>query len=647
MYLHPMMLCALQALAPAQPSHTTGEPAQASDALGAQGHEQRATGALYSWADFNGDGLLDLACVGLDGRLQLFANAGAAPFEDVTERLGLADVRDVSRVLWADYDGDGRLDFFCAASSGTSRLFRNEGEFFVDMNAGSGLACDGEVLSAQWLDHDGDARLDLFVIVADESGPQAMLFRGEAGGFFASESLPLAGLQGLLGPNVPSSLTGWSASPPPAEAELPSDDSAAVRTLGRVPVLGASKGATQGGRTSNAARAGGFQGPSQGAGLQSFAAPVCTPTLMDQSNPGACMQADSVPTLGRLYPLSTNLYVAPGGRVGIGTTNPLARLHVNGTAWMNNTLTLNPVGDQALNLAAGNIYKGAQPFLHSTGQNTGLGLQTLENVSTGNANTAVGSRAMLDNLTGRANTAVGVDSLGRNTTGSFNATHGVGTLQNNLDGGFNTALGFAALGSSVNGANNIGIGNLGGFDLLLDNNMAIGNLGTATDSGVIRLGAAGVHTTSFMAGIRGVTTGLADGIPVLIDSDGQLGTVSSSRRFKKDIRDMGVASQALLQLRPVLFQYKQEQSLPTGQPVPPEYGLIAEEVAEVFPDLVVYDDEGQPFTVKYHMLSSMLLNEMQLMTERQAQRDQAVERAMGELNERLSRLELELAAQSH
>ena len=213
MYLHTIMLCALQAPAPAQSSRSAIETAHPPRALDAQQPEQRDDAALYSWADFNGDGLLDLAGVGLDGRLQLFANAGAAPFEDVTERYGLAEVRDVSRVLWADYDGDGRLDFFCAAKSGTSRLFRNEGEFFIDMNAGSGLACEGEVLSAQWFDHDGDGRLDLFVIAADEGAPQALLFRGEAGGFFGRESLPLAGLQGLLGSHVPSGLTGWTAPP--------------------------------------------------------------------------------------------------------------------------------------------------------------------------------------------------------------------------------------------------------------------------------------------------------------------------------------------------------------------------------------------------------------------------------------------------
>src|SRR4029079_19568961 len=117
-------------------------------------------------------------------------------------------------------------------------------------------------------------------------------------------------------------------------------------------------------------------------------------------------------------------------------------------------------------------------------------------------------------------------------------------------------------------------------------------------------------TRAFIAGIRGVTTANANAIPVLVDSAGQLGTVSSSRRFKKDIADMGDLTERLLELRPVVFHYKQEQSMPDDSEVPLEYGLIAEEVAEVFPDLVVYDEEGLPFTVKYHLLSAMLLNEM-------------------------------------
>ena len=108
---------------------------------------------------------------------------------------------------------------------------------------------------------------------------------------------------------------------------------------------------------------------------------------------------------------------------------------------------------------------------------------------------------------------------------------------------------------------------------------------------------AGTHTRAFVAGIRGVTTANANAIPVLVDSAGQLGTVSSSRRFKEDIADMGDRTERLLALRPVVFRYRQEQELPNGANPPLEYGLIAEEVAEVFPDLVVYDDDGLPFTV--------------------------------------------------
>ena len=144
------------------------------------------------------------------------------------------------------------------------------------------------------------------------------------------------------------------------------------------------------------------------------------------------------------------------------------------------------------------------------------------------------------------------------------------------------------------------------------------------------------QTKTFIAGIRGVTTDVANGIPVLVDGNGQLGTVSSSRRFKKDIVDMGDATSRLLELRPVRFRYKQEQTLPDGSEVPMEYGLIAEEVAEIFPDLVVFGDDGKPFTVKYHILSSMLLNELK----KQA-REIAEQR--GELT-RLRAMEARLAA---
>ncbi len=132
---------------------------------------------------------------------------------------------------------------------------------------------------------------------------------------------------------------------------------------------------------------------------------------------------------------------------------------------------------------------------------------------------------------------------------------------------------------------------------------------------------------------------------VLIDSAGQLGTVSSSRSAKNDIRDMGDATDRLLDLRPVTFRYKQEQTLPSGGQVPPEYGLIAEEVAEVFPDLVVYDEKGQPFTVKYHEMAPMLLNEMKKQRrsiaklEAQQQTIEAQQQEIAALTTRLARVE--------
>jgi hypothetical protein len=180
----------------------------------------------------------------------------------------------------------------------------------------------------------------------------------------------------------------------------------------------------------------------------------------------------------------------------------------------------------------------------------------------------------------------------------------------NTTGINNTAIGERALRFNTTGSNNIALGRNAGYSLTTGNdNIAINNTGVAGEGGTIRVGTAGTHTRAFIAGIRGVTTGVADAIPVVVDSAGQLGTVSSSRRFKRDIADMGDATERLLELRPVVFHYKQEQTVPSGE-VPLEYGLIAEEVAEIFPDLVVYDEEGLPFTVKYHLLSSMLLNEL-------------------------------------
>ena len=281
--------------------------------------------------------------------------------------------------------------------------------------------------------------------------------------------------------------------------------------------------------------------------------------------------------------------------------------------------------------------------------NVAIGMQTLfYNVNGGN-NTAVGRGALFANTAGYGNTALGETALASNTTGSDNVAHGevamfnnttgymnVGlgeaSLYNNTTGRMNTAVGRASLFLNVTGSENTTLGYRAGRNLLLDDNISIGNEGTGTDSGTIRIGTSGTHSSSFIAGIRGTTTGNADAIAVLIDSAGQLGTVSSSRRYKEDIVDMGDETDRLLDLRPVLFRYR---SRNVEGNAPLEYGLIAEEVAEVFPELVVYDDKRRPETVKYHLLSSMLLNELQ----KNDARDKELKTEVAALKAQLARLE--------
>jgi ribosomal protein S15P/S13E len=170
----------------------------------------------------------------------------------------------------------------------------------------------------------------------------------------------------------------------------------------------------------------------------------------------------------------------------------------------------------------------------------------------------------------------------------------------------NTAVGFQALYNNISGANNIAVGLNAGYnigDFGERNNIDIGNLGVSGDFGTIRIGSIGDKTQAFIAGIRGVTTGNGDAIPVLIDSDGQLGTMSSSRRFKSEIKAMDNASETIHALKPVTFHYKSDK---TGTP---QFGLIAEEVAQVSPDLVVRGADGEIYTVRYDAVNAMLLNE--------------------------------------
>jgi hypothetical protein len=220
------------------------------------------------------------------------------------------------------------------------------------------------------------------------------------------------------------------------------------------------------------------------------------------------------------------------------------------------------------------------------------------------ANTAEGTDALFSLTTGRANTAIGFDALFRNATGNNNTATGVDGLFSNTTGSANTAAGFNALLNNTTGNNNIAMGVAAGQNLTTgNNNIDIGNLGIAGESNKIRIGTVGVQQATFIAGIRG--TIVPGGVGVIVGLNGQLGTVSSSGRFKEAIKPMDQASEAILALKPVTFRYKHELD-PAGIP---QFGLVAEQVAKVNPDLVARDDQGKVNTVRYEAVNAMLLNE--------------------------------------
>ena len=238
--------------------------------------------------------------------------------------------------------------------------------------------------------------------------------------------------------------------------------------------------------------------------------------------------------------------------------------------------------------------------------NTAIGALALH-LNTGGQNTATGAESLYSNTTGILNTANGIYALRGNTEGVNNTASGSEALALNTTGSGNTGIGANALLNNVIGDDNLAMGNYSGQFITGSRNIAIANNGVAGESNTIRVGNAN-HVRTFVSGIRGIQTGVADAVTVVIDSNGQLGTISSSRRYKQEINDMGEASGRLLDLNPVTFRYREARQ---DGDVPLEYGLIAEEVAEVFPDLVVFNSEGQPETVKYRLLSSLLLNELQ------------------------------------
>jgi hypothetical protein len=301
-----------------------------------------------------------------------------------------------------------------------------------------------------------------------------------------------------------------------------------------------------------------------------------------------------------------------------------ALLNNNGsynTAVGENALVSNTTGSH--NMALG---QGALASNLTGSGNTAMGFQALNSNFDGGANTANGYQALFSNDLGTRNTANGYQALASNDGGVDNTATGFRALFNNTEDLFNlrghrntadgsqalfsnrigrnnTATGYRALFNNTEGEQNIALGFNAGSNITGDLNIDIGNAGLALDESTIRIGTLGVQSRTFIAGIRGVTTGVANAVNVVIDSAGQLGTFSSSKRFKEKIKPMDKASEAILGLKPVTFHYKSDS---TGTP---QFGLIAEEVAKVNPDLVVRDENGEIYTVRYDAVNAMLLNE--------------------------------------
>jgi hypothetical protein len=325
-------------------------------------------------------------------------------------------------------------------------------------------------------------------------------------------------------------------------------------------------------------------------------------------------------------------------RIGAGNTavgtNALPRntRGSNNTATGNTALAANTTGESNTASGAGALYDntsgsnntatGFEALSYGNGSNnTAAGFEALQYNTTGNNNTAMGKQAMYGNVsvssTGSNNTAIGDQALYSYTTGSNNTADGYRALNKNRGGADNVATGYQALLANTSGITNTAVGafalynsETGSGNIAIgfgagsgvssgSNNIDIANNG-ANESSTIRIGSAN-QTNTYIAAIHGVT--VAGGATVYVESDGHLGTMTSSARFKDEIKPMGNVSEAILALKPVTFRYK------TDAKNTPCFGLIAEEVEKVNSDLVVRDSAGRPYTVRYDQVNAMLLNE--------------------------------------
>ena len=295
------------------------------------------------------------------------------------------------------------------------------------------------------------------------------------------------------------------------------------------------------------------------------------------------------------------------------------------------------IGSQALVSNTTGIRNTATGFAalesNTTGErNTADGQNALFSNTTGIQNTATGTFALVFNTTGNQNTADGYAAMLFNTTGNQNTASGYFAVYQNTTGNNNTGTGYNALLNNTTGNQNIALGNFAGSNLTTgDNNIDIGNPGVTGEANTIRIGTQGTQTRTFVAGISGAGV---MGVAVKVNAAGQLGVGVSSERFKEEIKPMDKASETIFALKPVSFRYKKD----IDSERTPQFGLVAEDVAKVNPDLVVRDADGKVYTVRYEAVNAMLLNEF-LKEHRKVEK---LEAALTVVNDRLKEQEAKI-----
>jgi hypothetical protein len=324
--------------------------------------------------------------------------------------------------------------------------------------------------------------------------------------------------------------------------------------------------------------------------------------------------------------------IAGNHNTAVGVQALQANTNDDNTAVVYNALYSNQTGIE-------NTATGAYALQQNTGsQNTANGYNALASNTIGGLNTATGLNALFNNTTGNDNTAAGSAALVENRAGNNNTASGVGALEINTTGSNNTATGTFALSHNTTGGNNIALGYLAGTNLTTgSNNIDIGAnvLGNAAESNKIRIGKQGTQNGAFVAGISGVAV---TGSTVVVNTNGKLGVTASSARFKEKIQPMDKVSEAILALKPVTFRYTHE----LDPERIPQFGLVAEDVEKVNPNLVARDDQGKPYTVRYEAVNAMLLDEFL----KEHLRNEQQESTIGQLKSALAQQQKQISALS-